>query len=56
VTELSPIGLLVVQGLLKLLWGDALLLEEELADPDGPLGRWRRSAIRGSQLTMFDDR
>ena len=35
VAELPPVGLLVVQGLLQLLRGDALLLEKELADSDG---------------------
>ena len=33
--ELPPVGLLMVQGLLKLFRGDAFLLEEELADADG---------------------
>ena len=35
VAELPPVGLLMVQGLLELLWGDPLLLEEELADANG---------------------
>ncbi|MGC4084612.1 MAG: hypothetical protein QM736_21465 [Vicinamibacterales bacterium] len=35
VTEFSPVGLLMVQGLLELLRGDAFLLEEEFADADG---------------------
>ena len=35
VAELAPVGLLMVQGLLKLLGGDALLLEEELANANG---------------------
>ena len=35
VAELAPVGLLMVQGLLQLLRGDALLLEEELANADG---------------------
>ena len=33
--ELPPAGLLMVQGLLELIRGDALLLEEELANADG---------------------
>ena len=35
VAELPPVGLLLVQGLLQLLRGDPLLLEEELANADG---------------------
>ena len=35
VAELSPAGLLMVQGLLQLLRGDAFLLQEELANADG---------------------
>ena len=35
VAELPPAGLLMVQGLLQLLRGDALLLEEEFANTDG---------------------
>ena len=35
VAELSPVGLLLVQGLLQLLGGDQFLLEEEFANADG---------------------
>ena len=35
VAELAPVGLLMVQGLLELLRGDALLLQKELANADG---------------------
>ena len=35
VAELAPIGLLMVQGLLELLRGDPLLLQEEFANADG---------------------
>ena len=35
VAELPPVGLLMVQGLLELLRGDALLLQEEFANADG---------------------
>ena len=35
VAELAPVGLLMVQGLLELLGGDPLLLEEEFANADG---------------------
>ena len=38
VAELPPIGLLMVQGLLKLLGGDALLLQKEFANADGHEG------------------
>jgi hypothetical protein len=33
--QLAPAGLLVIQGLLELLRGDPLLLQEEFAYPDG---------------------
>ena len=35
VAELPPVGLLMVQGLLELVGGDAFLLQQELANADG---------------------
>ncbi len=35
VAELPPVGLLMVQGLLELVWRDAFLLQQELANADG---------------------
>ena len=35
VAELAAVGLLLVQGLLKLLGGDQFLLEQELANANG---------------------